>query len=80
MDSEHCKTMVYSSELFGRSYQCQRKAVKDGYCKQHHPDSVEKRKQKSEGLYNKTLNQRAMCYVIYLTDEQLLNEVKRRGL
>lgn len=27
-----------------RFYQCKRAAVKDGYCKQHHPDAVAKRR------------------------------------
>jgi hypothetical protein len=27
----------------GHMRQCSRKAVKDGYCKQHHPDEVKKR-------------------------------------
>ena len=31
-----------------RSYRCSRNAVKDGYCKQHHPDEIKKRKIKSE--------------------------------
>lgn len=28
------------------SHQCTRKAVKDGYCKIHHPDEVKKREDK----------------------------------
>lgn len=31
--------------------QCSRKAVKDGWCKQHHPDAAEERKQKSIERY-----------------------------
>ena len=39
---EQCKKMVPGSG-WGTFRQCSRKAVKDGYCKQHHPDSVKAR-------------------------------------
>jgi hypothetical protein len=44
--SKQCKERVYGD--WGRSHQCSRKAVKDGYCKQHHPDTVKARREKSE--------------------------------
>jgi hypothetical protein len=31
-----------------RTYQCSRNAKKDGYCKQHHPDSVKARRKEAE--------------------------------
>ena len=43
--SDKCKERVWHH--FCNS-QCSRNAVKDGYCKQHHPDSVAKRKKESE--------------------------------
>lgn len=35
-----CQEIVHPAEIWYRSHQCTRKAVKDGYCKQHHPDEV----------------------------------------
>ena len=32
-------------------YQCSRKAVKDGWCKQHHPDAVAARAEKSRAAW-----------------------------
>jgi len=42
MDGERCKEKVFKK---WHHYQCQNKAWKDGYCKQHHPETV---KAKSE--------------------------------
>ena len=39
--SEQCKMEVWRGF---HTYQCSRKAVKNGYCKQHHPDTVAARK------------------------------------
>ena len=46
---EKCKKRVYGDTYRDRS--CSRNAVKDGYCLQHHPDSVSKRREKSDALY-----------------------------
>jgi hypothetical protein len=35
----HCKKLVHDSFGFGH-HECTRWAVKDGFCKQHHPDTV----------------------------------------
>jgi hypothetical protein len=37
---------------WGRTRQCTRNAVTDGFCKQHHPETVKARRQKSEDDYN----------------------------
>jgi len=42
---EGCKAMVVPYGAW-RESQCSRKASKDGYCKQHHPDSVQARRDK----------------------------------
>ena len=47
---EECKERVMHGYHLS---QCSRKAVKDGYCKQHHPDSVAKRKEENEALWKK---------------------------
>lgn len=41
----YCKESVWQGMA---SYRCSRKAWKDGYCKQHHPDSVAERDRKAE--------------------------------
>lgn len=46
--NDRCKEEVVEPGGMGfHSYRCSRKAVKDGYCKQHHPDSVKEREAKS---------------------------------
>lgn len=44
---ERCKEQVWQNGCF-RTSRCSRYAVKDGYCKQHHPDSVKARREESE--------------------------------
>jgi hypothetical protein len=40
----YCKQSVYvASGNWGHSHQCSRKVKLDGYCKQHHPDTVKAR-------------------------------------
>lgn len=48
--SDRCKELVPNnfSVTFRR---CARKAVKDGYCKQHHPDSVKARQDKANARF-----------------------------
>jgi predicted nucleic acid-binding Zn-ribbon protein len=43
--TEYCKKMVTNKGGF-YTHQCSRKARMDGYCKQHHPDTVEARDKK----------------------------------
>ena len=50
MDKKPCKTLVTSGCGF-YSRGCCRYAVRDGYCKQHHPDSVMARAEKSSQKY-----------------------------
>ena len=48
-----CKECVPN---YGRDvgfHQCTRAAVRDGYCKQHHPDSVAERQKKSDEAWEK---------------------------
>jgi len=57
---------------------CSRNAVINGYCKQHHPESVKKRQQKSEELYetnrNFQLNRDATFFIKhYATKQQLID-------
>ena len=50
MNPNQCKETVADDTGF-HFYQCSRKPVKDGYCKQHHPDSVAERRRKAEEKY-----------------------------
>jgi hypothetical protein len=47
MEDNRCKTKVWPQGEF-HSHRCNFKAVKDGYCKKHHPDAVEARRKASE--------------------------------
>jgi hypothetical protein len=52
MTNEHqCCESVRESGQWPRYHQCKRKAVKEGYCKQHHPDAVEARRYKAVARY-----------------------------
>ena len=48
MDSDRCKTRVTIPGIWSQDHQCSRKAKKDGFCKQHHPDTVAARDKKSQ--------------------------------
>lgn len=52
--SEQCKQKVYDKSGW-HPYQCTRNAVQDGFCKQHHPDSVKARQDKSYAEYKARL-------------------------
>ena len=56
MDNARCKENVFSN---WHHYQCSRKIWKDGYCKQHHPDTVQARKIESEQKYKERYQQSA---------------------
>lgn len=58
--NERCKESVYPSDRDGSFYphQCERKAWKDGYCKQHHPDSVKERNEKARQRHEQRWEQR----------------------
>jgi len=48
-----CKKEVYRSEgNWTRRYPCSREAVRDGWCKQHHPDAQAARDKASSAKYN----------------------------
>jgi len=46
--SEGCKKQIFGD---WKHYPCSRKAVIDGYCKQHHPDNVKKRREDSDNKW-----------------------------
>ena len=45
MTTEYCSEMIWEGMA---RYRCSRKIWKDGYCKQHHPDTVAERNRKAD--------------------------------
>lgn len=47
-ESNQCKAKVWTGPRPQglMSHRCRRKAIKDGYCKIHHPDEVKRRQEK----------------------------------
>jgi len=70
VDETRCKERVSERTGFGRFYQCQRKAVKDGYCLQHHPDSVKARQAKSEQRYEENMKKSAWYRLSEVTKQK----------
>ena len=56
MDETKCKADVYRGR-WSRKSQCDRKPWKDGWCKQHHPDSVKAREEASEKRWEENRKQ-----------------------
>lgn len=50
-DSRRCKASVSYGGRRVDFHQCLRKPWKDGWCRQHHPDSVAKRRTQSEARW-----------------------------
>lgn len=45
LDPNRCKAGVWGNERWASYGQCSRKPFKDGWCKQHHPDSERERQE-----------------------------------
>lgn len=58
-ERERCKQEVPDRWTRWPSFhRCERYAVKDGYCRQHHPDTVKAREQKSRDKWQKDWDRR----------------------
>jgi hypothetical protein len=68
--AEKCKKSVWGQSSF-TSYQCSRNVWKDGYCKQHHPDTVAERRRKSDAAYEIKRRQSPLYKL-----QQVLAEIK----
>lgn len=56
-----CQQLVYARwTSWPIAHQCSRKAVRAGWCNQHHPDTVAKRQAKSQEKFDKAHNARAL--------------------
>jgi hypothetical protein len=42
-DIQNCKSLLKGDNIWSGRRKCARKAVTDGFCKQHHPDAAKKR-------------------------------------
>lgn len=51
MNPLKCKKMVSDTSGW-HSYQCLRNVWLDGYCKQHHPETIKARKDKSQAIWD----------------------------
>jgi len=61
---EQCKANVVKYDGLARyAYQCTRKAVKDGFCKQHHPDTAKERAAKNHAKWEEK-RKRQSWYVL----------------
>lgn len=49
-DALQCKESVHDDYGVG-FHRCERRAVRDGFCKQHHPDAVKARRAKSDAKW-----------------------------
>jgi hypothetical protein len=49
--SERCKREVADGGRSVRFHRCSRNAIDDGYCKQHHPNTIAERRDKSDARY-----------------------------
>lgn len=54
-EKDRCQKRVYDHTGF-HSVRCSRKAVKDGFCKQHHPDTVKARQERSDKAWREKFN------------------------
>lgn len=54
MEKERCKETVWDRHVWHQQ-QCSSYVWKDGYCKQHHPDTVKERNRKSEERFKEEM-------------------------
>ena len=57
-DPDRCKASVHGGGRSVRFHQCLRKPWKDGWCKQHHPDSEKARLEESQAHWNEKWHNR----------------------
>ena len=66
-----CKQKVYPSGAYGAFYghQCSRAAVKDGFCNQHHPETIAAKNKEKDDAYRANAQK---AYDLRLKKEKLL--------
>jgi len=55
VDPSRCKAAVTNGYRSMRYHQCSRKPWKDGWCKQHHPDTVAERRKRQDRMAQQRL-------------------------
>ncbi len=60
--SQCIKQIWDSSIAFGHDRRCLRKAVRDGYCRQHHPDSEAERKRERAAKWKRDQRARELPF------------------
>lgn len=83
MKEGYCKEEVCPNDRWGafHPHQCRRKIWKDGYCKQHHPDSAKKRAEEQAKRYEEKKKESPFYIIKSLQEKiQMLEEqIKRMG-
>lgn len=75
--SGRCKERVWNGQF--SDYPCSRKDWKDGYCKQHHPDSVKKRRDDAYARFTaKMVAVADTMYQAKVAEEAALQDQQRR--
>jgi len=69
---ERCKEQVHNEGRSVGFHRCTRKAVRDGFCNQHHPDTVAERQEAAMARYREAREKDPAVRLEKLT--QLLNE------
>ena len=71
MREGYCKESVWGDY---HSYQCQRKAKRDGYCTQHHPDSAKAREYKRAAKWRLERKRRELAATVELARSHVVHE------
>ena len=74
MDKKKCKKQVWNN---WNPCQCSRNAAKDGYCKQHHHDSVKARREKSDRQHEEDYYQKSKGYAFNFVEEATDEDLKK---
>lgn len=62
---DNCIAKVWhSTGNWGTTSNCSRKATRDGFCYQHHPDVIEEKKQKEKAASNQRMANRDKLYEV----------------
>ena len=71
-DKDRCKKKVYPSDMWGgfHGHQCHRKIWKDGYCKQHHPNTVKARMDTRDKRWAEEAKQRKATFTQEANEER----------
>jgi len=71
-----CKERIYSGAWNARS-QCSRWAVADGFCKQHHPDTVRAKRDAWKAKRDQEWKKRKHADLVRQAEQAVLREAKR---